>query len=74
MLVYHQPSDPKKFSANVLVALRQAKSMASSTTMTTGADALFKLCPILFDESNIEALFHMLDPEGKGKTHWQFGI
>ena len=63
-LVYHKPPEPHKFCLNYLLALRQAKSISSSTA---NPETLFKHCPVLFDDSNIEAVFNIVDPEGKGK-------
>ena len=62
-LVYHKPIHPNKFCLNFLLGLRQAKSISSSTA---NPETLFKHCPVLFDDSNIEAVFNIIDPEGKG--------
>lgn len=52
-LIFHRPDDPKDFMIQTLESLKQAR--------TTGIDH-----PCLFDESNIESVFGMLDPNSTG--------
>jgi len=68
-LVFHKPTEPNKFCLDFLLALRQAKSISSSSANPA---TLFQHCPVLFDDSNIESVFRIIDPETKGYiTHVQ---
>ncbi|CAD5113646.1 DgyrCDS2808 [Dimorphilus gyrociliatus] len=52
-LIFHRPDDPRDFMIQTLESLKQAR--------TTGIDH-----PCLFDDSNIESVFGMLDPNTTG--------
>ncbi|XP_038047796.1 EF-hand calcium-binding domain-containing protein 10-like [Patiria miniata] len=52
-LVFHRPDNPKAFMIDYMEKLKEAR--------TTQLDF-----PCLFDESNIESVFGMLDPTKKG--------
>lgn len=52
-VVFHRPDNPKEFMINQLVQLKDAKSTK-------------KGYPCLFDDGNINAMFCLMDPEGRG--------
>ncbi|XP_060573112.1 EF-hand calcium-binding domain-containing protein 10-like [Ruditapes philippinarum] len=52
-LIFNRPADPKKFMIENLERLQKAKS--------TKRD-----CPCLFDDSNIQSVYGMLDPTNRG--------
>jgi hypothetical protein len=52
-LVFHRPSEPKEFLIEQLTRLKEARKLKRDY-------------PCLFDDSNLEAMFRMMDPEGRG--------
>ncbi|XP_053575732.1 EF-hand calcium-binding domain-containing protein 10 [Bombina bombina] len=52
-LLYHRPERPREFLINLLEKLKYARR----------ADVDY---PCLFDESNLDAIFGVLDPSGQG--------
>lgn len=52
-VVFHRPDNPKEFMIDQLTQLKNAKSTK-------------KDYPCLFDIGNIEAMYHLMDPEGRG--------
>lgn len=53
-LIFSRPADPKKFMIETLERLQKSQS-------TKGKD-----CPCLFDDTNIQSVYGMLDPTNRG--------